>query len=210
MTADENDRQQLGGMLDEVYRNTGCKPSMVSADKGYYSAVNMRILAEREQAGAISVPKLPPQCGRPGRYGLDNFAYDEAHDTYMCPAGKLLTFRQKTTKANSVYRIYKCAECRGCSHRALCATRKGGRRLDINVANALRGKMKHFLATDAGRAAFGLRKQVVAPVFGQAKENRRFRRFILRGLNGARIESALVFLVHNVFKVVSTRAYQPA
>jgi len=212
VTTDENDRQQLGTMLDEVYKNTGCKPSVVSADKGYYSAANMRILDEREQAGAVSVPKLPPRCRRPDRYGIDCFIYDEIGDTYRCPAGNLLTFRQTTNKGkgNSVYRIYKCAECRRCAHRELCGVRKGGKRLDIHVANALRAKMERFLATDAGKAAAVLRKQVVEPVFGQTKENRRFRRFMLRGLKGASIESALVFLVHNVIKVVSTRACQPA
>lgn len=210
VTADENDRHQLGTMLGEVYKNTGCKPSVVIADKGYYCAANMTILDEREQAGAVSVPKLPPRCKRPDRYNIDCFIYDQIGDTYRCPAGKLLTFRQTTKKGNSTYRLYKCAQCRGCLHRELCGVRKGGKRLDIHVANALRAKMERFLATDAGKAATVLRKQVVEPVFGQAKENRRFRRFVLRGLKGASIESALVFLVHNVFKVVSTRASQPA
>jgi len=211
VTTDENDRQQLGAMLTEVYKNTGCKPSVVSADKGYYSAANMKILDENNQAGAVSVPKLPPRCKRPDRYDIDCFIYDEIGDTYRCPAGKLLTFRQTTNKSkvNSVYRIYKCAECRGCLHRELCGARKGGKRLDIHVSNALRAKMERFLATDAGKAAAVLRKQVVEPVFGQAKENRRFRRFVLGGLKGASIESALVFLVHNVFKVMSSPAYQP-
>jgi len=68
-------------------------------------------------------------------------------------------------------------------------------------------KMERFVATDVGKAATVLRKQVVEPVFGQIKENRRF---MLRGLKGASIESALVFLVHNVFKVMCKPAYQPA
>jgi transposase len=210
VTADENDRGQLGTMLSETYKNTGCKPSLVIADKGYYSAANMRILEEHEQVGAVSVPKLPPRCKRPDRYSVECFIYDEINDTYRCPAGKLLTFRTTTKKGNSVYRAYKCAQCRGCLHRELCGVRKGGKRLSIHVANALRAKMERFLATDAGKAAAVLRKQVVEPVFGQMKENRRFRRFVLRGLKGASIEAALVFLVHNVSKVVSTRACQPA
>jgi transposase len=210
VTTDENDRHQLGGMLSEVYANTGCKPAVVSADKGYYSAANLKVLDENEQAGAISVPKLPPRCKRDGVYGIDCFEYDEIGDTYRCPAGKLLTFRQMTDKGNSVYRVYICADCQGCVRRELCGASRRGKRLDINVVNPLRVKMERFLGTDVGKAATVLRKQVVEPVFGQMKENRRFRRFMLRGLKGASIESALVFLVHNVFKVMSKPAYQPA
>jgi len=210
VTQDENDRRQLGAMLSEVYRNTGCKPAVVSADKGYYSAGNLKILDEREQVGAISVPKLPPQCKRPGVYGIDCFEYDEIGDTYRCPAGKLLTFRQTSDKGNSVYRVYICGDCQGCLQRELCGAGKHGKRLDVNVGNSLRMRMERFLATDAGRAAAVLRKQVVEPVFGQTKENRKFRRFLLRGLKGASIETALVFLVHNVSKVMPKLAYQPA
>lgn len=208
VTTDENDRHQLGPMLSEVYANTGFKPAVVSADKGYYCAANMRILDENNQAGAVSVPRLPPRCNRPGGYGIDCFSYDEVGDTYTCPAGKLLTLRQATDKGNSVYRVYICADCRGCAHRVSCGASKRGKRLDINVSNALRMKMQRFLGTDAGKAAAALRKQVVEPVFGQTKENRRFRRFMLRGLEGAGIESALMFLVHNVCKVMSSPAYQ--
>ena len=207
VTTDEKDRHQLGAMLSEVYENTGCKASVVSADKGYYSAASLKVLDENEQAGAISVPKLPPRCDRPGAYGMDCFEYDEIGDTYRCAAGKLLTFRQVTDKGNSVYRVYVCRECQGCVGRELCGASKRGKRLDINVVDPLRMKMERFVATDVGKAATVLRKQVVEPVFGQIKENRRF---MLRGLKGASIESALVFLVHNVFKVMCKPAYQPA
>lgn len=207
VTNDENDRHQLGAMLSEVCANTGCKPTVVSADKGYYSAANLTVLNENEQAAAVSVPKLPPRCNG---YGIDCFEYDEIGDTYKCPAGKLLTFRQISDKGNSVYRVYICRQCQGCVRRELCGASKYGKRLDINVVDPLRKKMERFLATEDGKAAAVLRKQVVEPVFGQMKENRRFRRFMLRGLKGASIESALMFLVHNVFKVMSKPACQSA
>jgi transposase len=208
VTNDENDLHQLGPMIEEVYDNTGFKPSVVVADKGYYSAANMRILEKNDQCGAVSVPKLPPRCDRPGCYGIDRFEYDETSDTYRCPAGKLLTFRYTSDKENSLYRVYVCGECQKCAQAEECGVLKRGKQLNINVGNALRHKMEDYLATDEGKAAAILRKQIVEPVFGQAKENRRFRRFTLRGLSGAGAESALMFLVHNVFKMMSVPAGQ--
>jgi len=46
--------------------------------------------------------------------------------------------------------------------------------------------------TPAGRAVYARRKVIVEPVFGQIKEVRGFRRFLLRGLQKIRGEWSLV------------------
>ena len=55
--------------------------------------------------------------------------------------------------------------------------------------------------TPAGRALYARRKVIVEPVFGQIKEARGFRRFLLRGLQNIRGEWRLVCLTHNVLKL---------
>jgi len=61
--------------------------------------------------------------------------------------------------------------------------------------------MKRKLQTGAGRAVYAARKTIVEPVFGQIKEARGFRRFLLRGLAKVRGEWALVCLTHNILKL---------
>ena len=63
--------------------------------------------------------------------------------------------------------------------------------------------MRHRLATSAGRAKYGLRKQTVEPVFGIIKEALGFRRFLLRGLAKVSLEWTLVSLAWN-FKRLAT------
>ncbi len=58
------------------------------------------------------------------------------------------------------------------------------------------------LATPAGRAAYAKRKQTVEPVFGQIKECRGLRRFLLRGLRKVTGEWTLWCLTHNLRKLV--------
>ena len=54
----------------------------------------------------------------------------------------------------------------------------------------------------AGRQTrYRLRKQVVEPVFGQIKQARGFRQFLLRGLANVRAEWALICTVHNLLKL---------
>jgi len=62
-------------------------------------------------------------------------------------------------------------------------------------------RMRHALGTDAGRTLYRMRKAIVEPVFGQIKETRGFRRFLLRGLSVARAEFALIALTHNLLKL---------
>jgi transposase len=52
-----------------------------------------------------------------------------------------------------------------------------------------------------GRALYARRKVIVEPVFGQIKEARGFRRFLLRGLANMRGEWCLVCLTHNLLKL---------
>ena len=62
-------------------------------------------------------------------------------------------------------------------------------------------RMAAKVRTPAGKALYARRKVIVEPVFGQIKEARGFRRFLLRGLANIRGEWRLVCLTHNLLKV---------
>ena len=67
---------------------------------------------------------------------------------------------------------------------------------------SIKAEMRAKLRTEAGRAAYALRKQTVEPVFGQMKERRGLRRFLLRGLLKVTGEWTLWCLTHNLGKIV--------
>lgn len=62
-------------------------------------------------------------------------------------------------------------------------------------------RMAHKLRTMKGRATYSKRKQSVEPVFGQIKEARGIRRFLLRGIEKVSGEWDLICLTHNLLKV---------
>jgi hypothetical protein len=62
-------------------------------------------------------------------------------------------------------------------------------------------RMAAKVRTPEGRALYARRKVIVEPVFGQIKEARGFRRFLLRGLDNVRGEWRLVCLTHNLLKI---------
>jgi hypothetical protein len=62
-------------------------------------------------------------------------------------------------------------------------------------------RMAAKVRTPEGKALYARRKVIVEPVFGQIKEARGFRRFLLRGLAKIRGEWRLVCLTHNLLKL---------
>jgi len=62
-------------------------------------------------------------------------------------------------------------------------------------------RMQRKLETKVGAAVYALRKTIVEPVFGQIKQARGFRQFLLRGLEKVRGEWALICMTHNILKL---------
>ncbi len=62
--------------------------------------------------------------------------------------------------------------------------------------------MREKVTSPQGKAIYRLRKTLPEPVFGQIKEARGFRRFLLRGIQGARCEWSLITTTHNFLKLV--------
>ena len=65
--------------------------------------------------------------------------------------------------------------------------------------------MKIRLKRAGYRSRYRLRKQVVEPVFGQIKQARGFRQFLLRGLSQVAGEWSLLCSVHNMLKLAGAR-----
>ena len=61
-------------------------------------------------------------------------------------------------------------------------------------------RMKRKLKTKVGAAIYARRKCIVEPVFGQIKQARGFRQFLLRGFEKVQGEWALICMTHNVLK----------
>ena len=63
--------------------------------------------------------------------------------------------------------------------------------------------MREKMAREGCKLLYSLRGQIIEPVFGQIKHDRGFRKFMLRGINGATAEMSLVLLVHNLRKCLN-------
>jgi transposase len=71
-------------------------------------------------------------------------------------------------------------------------------------AGPLTRAMQTKLKRAGWRSRYRLRKQIVEPVFGQIKQARGFRQFLLRGIDKVTAEWAMICIAHNLLKLAKT------
>ena len=90
-------------------------------------------------------------------------------------------------------------------------TRPAAPRGRIPTGLSVADRMRRTLRTTRGRRLYAKRNVTVEPVFGQIKQGRGFRQFLLRGHHQVRGEWALICTTHNVLKLWrSTTRRRPA
>ena len=70
-----------------------------------------------------------------------------------------------------------------------------------NITGPLTQAMRDKLKRAGWRSRYRFRKQIVEPVFGQIKQARGFRQFLLRGIENVKAEWALICTAHNLTKL---------
>lgn len=71
------------------------------------------------------------------------------------------------------------------------------------ITGPLTQAMRDKLRRAGWRSRYRLRKQIVEPVFGQIKQARGFRQFLLRGIEKVKAEWALICTAHNLTKLAA-------
>lgn len=201
VTNSENDYGQMPHMVEKITENCGMSPVMVLADTGYSDNDSLKRLDEMEQEALIALKEHPKNTKVSDLFSSKCFIADENEDVLICPAGRKLFYKDTYKYGSDNYKSYSATGCSSCSFRNQCVNaKKGSRRVSIRCDESVRNKMKEKLKRSGSKLVYELRKQIVEPVFGQIKQNRNFRRFLLRGLDGAKSEAALIFLCHNLWK----------
>jgi transposase len=143
VTQEPNDKKQVEPMVVALNENLkGEKPQVLSADNGYFSEENIKVLDEEKIDAHVATGRL---------------AHGE--EVPAAPRGRI---PQRAT---------------------------------------IKERMARKLRTIKGRATYARRKQIVEPVFGQIKEARGIRRFLLRGVEKVRAEWKLICATHNLLKL---------
>ena len=200
VTNSENDHGQLAEMIGEVRANCGMAPVMALADTGYCDEATLQAIEESGQESLVALKEHPRNSDANDLFSSGCLLGDDKGDVLVCPAGRELSYAGEHRLGSGTYRLYRAKGCSSCSFRKQCVRTGSNRSVRVSCIDSLRRKMKKKLASPGGRLVYALRKHIVEPVFGQLKHNQHFRRFLLRGMEGASSEMALLLLGHNLKK----------
>ena len=193
-----NDNALLVPMMEQAEETTGTRAQMTLADAGYFAASH---LAECDRRGQKVVVSEARQRFLEDPYHKDRFTDDEHSDSFTCPQGQTLKFVRIQHTNGVPLRLYQAsgAVCQGCPAFGVCTRAKEiGRSLAIGPHDAVLRRHRAWMSTPAAKEAYGLRKQLVEPVFGIIKEQQGARRFLLRGLVNVAAEWTMLATAFNL------------
>ncbi|MDQ1909925.1 IS1182 family transposase [Paenibacillus sp. GD4] len=199
--------------LNKVKETLGRLPKTVIADAGYGGEENYAYLEKENMEALVKYNSFHKEVSRAWRNDvsrLENWTYNEDKDIWVCPNGRTLHFiKESKNKTDSGYgvklRIYRSENCGGCPFKEKCTKSERSREIRVSMEYLRYKKVaREKLRSEDGRKLSVQRMIEVESVFGQMKNNRGFRRFLLRGLPKVSLEVGWLSLAHNLLKVVTT------
>jgi hypothetical protein len=205
VTQEASDAQQLTPALENIKRNFGSLPAQTLVDSGYTSRINVLDLDGRtDLIGPANKPEQDAKAQRQRNgvreeFAAKNFIYDADTNTLRCPLGQVLCFVQDRARPGKIDHIYRAKPdvCAGCVGKAQCCPKSRSRTVmrieECEQVTRFRAKM----ATVEAKAIYKKRSLGEFPNCW-IKEKLGLRRFHVRGLAKAKIETFWYAITYNL------------
>lgn len=201
------DHGQLSNMAKKAQKIFGKKKIKVLADKGYYSAKELKACKKARMQAYVAKQKFPNTTEDEGFY-KDKFTYDSERNHYICPAGHTLLPGSYRKAGGEIigrnYRNYKA--CEECERKERCTKAKRGRTIFRNIDQELLDEVDR--STLENKELYLRRQMIVEHPFGTIKRGFGYSYFLTRGLPSVRVENKLHFLVYNIRRVINILGVQ--
>ena len=193
------DNTPMLDLTDWVCSRWRLTPKIAVADAKYGTVPNIVGLEERGIKAFLPMPDLSK---RNNYYPRTRFDYAVENDQYICPQGQPLPLHsRRQTEQVLVYRA-DAAVCNECPVKAKCTGSKSGRYIFRSFHQAYIERVEAYHQTEAYLKAMRKRGVWVEPLFGEAKQFHRLRRFRLRGLMKVNIEGVMVAAGQNLKRLI--------
>lgn len=186
-------------------------PESVTADAGYGSEENYELLESKEIQPYVKYnyfhSEETKKWKQKNQFKPDYLHYNPQQDCFYCPMGQPMknvgtgTYKTKTGYIQQIT-YYQAKNCIGCPLRGACHKSKENRTIKVNH-NLIRHKKKakSLLNSKKGLQKRKQRAWDVEGTFAQLKNNKGFKRFLLRGLDKVEIELGILAIAHNLARI---------
>lgn len=208
VTSEEHDHQQFIPMYDQVVESLRQTPQQVSADAGYHSGAVYLYLEQHSIDGYVPDSNFSNEVDDRGNESIApfdrrRFRYQQADNTYRCPADQVLTFVRNHTRNGVKFKLYKGTTCPSCHVKEQCISKPMAqyRQIQIYENDMFKAQMRAKLHSPEGKQRYLKRLGTVEPVFAQLKHHLGFKQFLLRGLEKVKTEFRLLCTAYNIKKL---------
>ena len=200
-----SDKVQLSPMAAKAKAAMGRETLEVLADRGYFNGEE--IMACEAMGVTPYVPK-PYTSGAKaaGRFGKDDFVYDDNENVYRCPAGEKLTYRFENIEKGLTLHSYWTTKCEDCRLKPHCTTgtfRRLKRWEHEGVVDAMLERLEQ--ASDA----MNIRRRTVEHPFGTLKAWMGPTHFLMKGIENVKTEMSLSVLAYNLKRMIAIMGVKP-
>jgi transposase len=198
VTNSGSDRAQLAPMAAAAREAMGKKKLQAVADRGYYSAPQIKACDDAGIAAVLPKP-MTSNAKAAGRFDKSDFIYIAKDDEYQCPAGQRAIYRFTREENGLQLRRYWSSACPQCPIKAQCtpsAYRRISRWEHETVLEAVQRRL------DRQPKAMTLRRRTVEHVFGTLKHWMGTTPFLMRRLPNVATEMSLQVLAYNLKRVI--------
>jgi transposase len=186
-------------MIERTADRFGLKPERLAADSAYGSAASLDWLVETKGI-APHIPVLDKSRRADGTFSRSDFQFDEARNTYVCPAAKTLTTRGTIVSDDQVlYRASKF-DCTPCPLKSRCCPKEPVRKIPRSIFERSRDVVRSLIGTELYERSRRERKKIEM-LFAHLKRIIGLRRLRLRGPTGAKDEFLLAATAQNLRKL---------
>jgi transposase len=196
--------------MDSFKKLYGQTPETITTDAGYGSEHNYEYLTQHQITAYVKYntfhQELKGTWLKRHPFAHEHLYYNSENDYYICPMGQRMNAVGTWTKKNpsgfeQTLTKYQAQRCEGCPMRGPCHQGKDNRRIEVNHRlNQLRRRARELLTSDDGIAHRKKRSIEVETVFGNMKQNKQFRRCLLRGTKKVMCELGFLAIAHNLMK----------
>jgi len=196
---DVNEAHRLMPLWEAHQANTGTHAATVVADSTYGTAENF--LAASDRGIAAHIPDLSrcaaTRSDRRGMFHESQFVYDEARDTYRCPAGERLKRKSFHAQRNTIDYAAPKKTCAACPLRDQCPRNKMGRTITRHLQQATLERMRAQPRSAQARRDIRTRQHLIERSFARASRFG-FDQARWRGLWRVQIQEYLTATIQNI------------
>jgi len=194
-----NEAHELVGLIREHEANTGHAAAVVVADCKYGTAENFVALAQQNIATHMGDLRSRLNNHRlEGIFESNQFCYDAASDTYICPSGERLHYRHFNVQRGHAEYTTRAGVCGRCELRSLCTRSKTGRTINRHREQQLLDRAREQSGSEAAKEDRKRRQHFQERNFADAANHHGYKRSRWCGLIKQSVQDHLIAALQNL------------